>query len=99
MPQDSNNQDNLQPNKQESKGNGSKRGFASMDPEQQRQIAREGGRAAHKQGVAHEFNSEEARQAGRKGGEAVSANREHMAEIGRKGGEASRGSRGNNKGE
>jgi len=82
---------------EEPKGKNSKRGFASMDPEQQRQIAREGGRAAHKQGVAHEFNSEEARKAGRKGGEAVSANREHMSQIGRKGGEASRGSRGNNK--
>lgn len=83
--------------RQGSKGNSSKRGFASMDPEQQRQIAREGGKAAHKLGVAHEFNSEEARQAGRKGGEAVSANREHMAAIGRKGGEASRSSRAGNK--
>lgn len=64
-----------------------------MDPEQQRQIAREGGKAAHKLGVAHEFSSDEARLAGRKGGEAVSANREHMAAIGRKGGEASRSSR------
>ena len=45
-----------------------------------------------KQGRAHEFNSEEAREAGRKGGEAVSQNREHMAEIGRKGGQ-SRGRR------
>ncbi len=64
----------------------SKRGFASMDPEQQRAISREGGRAAHKQGVAHKFTSEEARAAGKKGGEAVSRNREHMAAIGRKGG-------------
>ena len=78
---------------QGSKGNSSKRGFASMDPEQQRRIAREGGKAAHRQGVAHEFNSDEARQAGKKGGEVVSANRQHMAEIGRKGGEASRNSR------
>lgn len=64
----------------------SKRGFASMDPEQQRAISREGGRAAHQQGVAHKFTSEEARAAGRKGGIAVSRNREHMAAIGRKGG-------------
>jgi hypothetical protein len=42
----------------------SKRGFASMDPEQQREIASEGGRAAHEKGTAHEFTSEEARRAG-----------------------------------
>ena len=72
------------------------RGFASMDAEKQRRIASLGGRAAHQQGTAHEFSSEEAREAGRKGGEAVSANRAHMAAIGRKGGEAShRGSAAN----
>jgi len=71
------------------------RGFASMDQEKQKMIASQGGRAAHEQGTAHEFSSEEARAAGRKGGEAVSANRAHMAAIGRKGGEAShRGSAG-----
>ena len=48
----------------------SRRGFASMDPELQRQIARQGGRAAHAMGVAHEFTSSEAREAGRKGGQA-----------------------------
>jgi uncharacterized protein len=63
------------------------RGFASMDPEKQRQIARQGGRAAHEKGRAHQFNSEEARAAGRKGGEIVSRNREHMSLIGKKGGE------------
>jgi len=67
----------------------STRGFASMDPERQRQIAREGGKAAHEKGTAHEFDSNEAREAGRKGGEAVSRNRQHMAEIGRKGGRSS----------
>ncbi len=67
------------------------RGFASMDPELQRRIASQGGKAAHQQGTAHEFDSEEARAAGRKGGEVVSKNRQHMAEIGRKGGEASGG--------
>lgn len=97
MQQESKGQENQEQGKKASKGNGSKRGFASMDPEQQRRIAREGGKAAHKLGVAHEFNSEEARKAGRKGGETVSANREHMAEIGRRGGEASRNSRANNK--
>lgn len=48
----------------------SKRGFASMDPDKQREIASKGGKAAHDKGTAHEFNSEEAREAGRKGGEA-----------------------------
>jgi len=67
----------------------SNRGFAAMSPERQRAIASEGGRAAHRQGVAHEWSSEEARQAGRKGGQIVSRNREHMSEIGRKGGQRS----------
>lgn len=44
------------------------RGFASMEPEKQREIASKGGRAAHSHGSAHEWNSEEARQAGHKGG-------------------------------
>ncbi len=50
----------------------SERGFAAMDPERQRAIAKEGGKAAHKSGHAHEFTSEEAREAGRKGGQASS---------------------------
>lgn len=48
--------------------NRSKRGFASMDPEEQRKIASEGGKAAHQSGNAHEWDSEEARKAGEKGG-------------------------------
>ena len=64
------------------------RGFASMDKDKQREIARKGGRAAHMKGTAHEFTSDEARQAGRKGGEAVSRDRAHMAAIGREGGQA-----------
>src|SRR6476620_526414 len=76
-------------------GGGDKRGFASMDDEKQREIASQGGKAAHEKGTAHEFNSQEAREAGQKGGEAVSQDREHMAEIGRKGGEASGGGRSN----
>jgi general stress protein YciG len=67
----------------------SKRGFASMDEEKQKEIASKGGKAAHEKGTAHEFTSEEAREAGRKGGEAVSQDREHMAEIGREGGKQS----------
>ena len=45
-------------------GDTSNRGFASMDPQKQRDIASEGGRAAHASGNAHEFDSEEARRAG-----------------------------------
>jgi general stress protein YciG len=46
----------------------SDRGFASMDPTRQREIASKGGRAAHERGTAHEWTQEEARAAGRKGG-------------------------------
>ena len=69
------------------------RGFASMDPDKQREIARKGGRAAHEKGTAHEFTPDEARAAGRKGGERVSANRDHMSRIGRLGGKHSAGRR------
>lgn len=44
------------------------RGFASMDPARQRQIAAKGGKAAHAKGAGHEWTAEEARAAGRKGG-------------------------------
>lgn len=64
------------------------RGFAAMDQDKQREIARRGGLAAQASGTAHRFSSEEARSAGRKGGEAVSGNRKHMASIGRRGGVA-----------
>jgi len=64
-------------------------GFASMDEQKQREIARKGGLAAHRKGTAHEFTSEEARFAGRKGGQQVSTNRSHMTEIGRLGGKRS----------
>jgi general stress protein YciG len=72
----------------------SKRGFAAMDKEKQREIASMGGRAAHEQGSAHEFSSQEAREAGRKGGRASGGNfannPQRAAEAGRKGGQASR---------
>lgn len=55
-------------------GGTSNRGFASMDPEKQREIASRGGKAAHESGNAHEFDSDEAREAGRKGGQARSQN-------------------------
>src|SRR6266404_7695123 len=67
-----------------------RRGFALMNPERQREIARKGGKAAHEKGTAHQFTSDEAREAGRKGGQVVSQHREHMVEIGRSGGKARR---------
>ena len=62
-----NNQGNKQSDKDSDKkqSDTSNRGFASMDPEKQREIAAEGGRAAHASGHAHEFTSKEAREAGR----------------------------------
>jgi hypothetical protein len=62
--QGGNKQSGNQGGNQGNQGN-SNRGFASMDPQQQREIAAEGGRAAHAAGTAHEFNSQEAREAGR----------------------------------
>ena len=43
-----------------------KRGFAVMNPERQREIARLGGVAAHRSGHAHQVTTEEARAAGKK---------------------------------
>jgi general stress protein YciG len=56
------------------------RGFASMDRDKQREIARKGGKAAHGKGTAHEWNSEQAREAGRKGGNASHLNRQPAAQ-------------------
>jgi len=64
---------------QDKKQGKSNRGFASMDPQRQREIASEGGRAAHEKGTAHEFTSEEAREAGRKGGQARSESNRNRA--------------------
>ena len=86
-------------NNQGNQGGKSNRGFASMDPQRQREIASEGGRAAHEKGTAHEFTSEEAREAGRKGGMARSANRRKAMEAGsgsHGGGGNSGGSHGSN---
>ena len=46
----------------------SNRGFASLPREKRSAIASMGGRRAHELGVAHEWDSTEARKAGRKGG-------------------------------
>lgn len=53
-----------------------------MDAERQRQISAEGGRAAHRKGTAHEFDSEEAREAGRKGGQASGGSRRRRVAAG-----------------
>lgn len=50
----------------------SKRGFASMEPNKQREIASRGGKAAHERGTAHQWTAEEARIAGRRGGQSRS---------------------------
>ena len=57
-----------------------KRGFGSMDPERQREIASLGGKAAHRKGTAHEFTKETAQIAGRKGGQ-VSRGRANAAKT------------------
>jgi uncharacterized protein len=46
----------------------SRRGFAAMNPDRQREISSRGGKAAHVMGRAHQFTPDEARAAGRKGG-------------------------------
>ena len=58
-----------------------RRGFASMSPEKQREIASKGGRAAHQKGTAHEWTSEEARSAGRKGGQISRGGRGRLMET------------------
>ena len=57
-----------------------RRGFASMSPEKQREIASKGGRAAHQKGTAHEWTSDEARSAGRKGGQISRGGRGRLIE-------------------
>ena len=73
--------------KQRDDGN-SRRGFGSMDEEKQREIAAQGGRAAHEKGTAHEFDSEEASRAGQRAHEKGTAHEfssEEAREAGRKG--------------
>jgi general stress protein YciG len=68
----------------------SKRGFATMAPEELKVLAAKGGRTAQAQGNAHRFTSEEARKGGAKTGAAMARDVSYMAEIGRKGGFARR---------
>ena len=70
-----------------------RRGFASMSPEKQREIASKGGRAAHEKGTAHEWSSDEARTAGRKGGQVSRGGRGRLAstlsgDLGQSGGDS-----------
>ncbi len=58
-----------------------RRGFASMSPEKQREIASKGGRAAHEKGTAHEWTPDEARAAGRKGGQISRGGRGRLVSI------------------
>jgi uncharacterized protein len=74
----------------------SNRGFASMDPEKQRLIARKGGKSVPDEKRSFSQNPELAAKAGRKGGQSVnpdkrSFSRDHSlaSEAGRKGGHAS----------
>jgi len=74
----------------------STRGFASMDPEKQREIARKGGTSVPKEKRSFSRNRDLAANAGRKGGLSVrpsmrSFSRDHelASQAGRKGGQAS----------
>jgi general stress protein YciG len=58
-----------------------RRGFASMSPEKQREIASKGGRAAHEKGTAHEWTADEARTAGRKGGQVSRGGRGRLSAM------------------
>jgi general stress protein YciG len=76
----------------------SKRGFASMDPEKRRAIARLGGLSVPVEKRSFSQNPRLAAEAGRKGGRGVdpdkrSFSRDHTlaSEAGRKGGHASHG--------
>ena len=71
----------------------SNRGFASMDEERQREIARKGGESVPGDKRSFSQDHELAAEAGRKGGQASGGNfandRERAAEAGRKGGQSS----------
>ncbi len=78
-----------------------KRGFASMDPEKQREIARKGGQSVPNEKRSFSQNPELAARAGQKGGRSVdpskrsfSINHTLASTAGRKGGHASHAHRG-----
>lgn len=77
------------------RGGDGRRGFAAMDPEEQREIARMGGEASHEYGRAHEWDTREARRWGSEGGRAAHEHGrahewdpEEAREAGRRGGMA-----------
>jgi uncharacterized protein len=81
-------------------GEGSSRGFAGMEQEKQREIARKGGANVPNEKRSFAQNRTLASEAGRKGGRAVkpqhrsfARNRELAAVAGRKGGQASQSRR------
>jgi general stress protein YciG len=74
----------------------SNRGFASMEPDKQREIARKGGRSVPGEKRSFSTDRDLAVSAGRKGGQAVEPNKRSFAQnhalasaAGRKGGHAS----------
>jgi general stress protein YciG len=78
----------------------STRGFASMDPDKQRAIARKGGESVPNEKRSFSQNHQLAAEAGRKGGLSVSPQKRSFAQnhelasmAGRKGGHASHGVR------
>lgn len=75
----------------------SHRGFAAMDENKQREIARKGGQSVPDEKRSFSQDHELASEAGRKGGQASGGNfandRERAADAGRRGGEASQGRR------
>ena len=83
--------------------NTSKRGFASMDDQKQKEIASKGGHSVPAEKRSFSQDEELAREAGRKGGQSVPAEKrsfsqdEELArEAGRKGGESRGGNSDNN---
>ena len=75
-----------------------KRGFGSMSPERQREIAKKGGGAVKPENRSFSRDPELAARAGRKGGKSVrpenrsfSRDRDLASDAGRKGGHASHG--------
>ncbi len=73
--------DRIQGNSADAPRRKERRGFASMSPEKQREIASRGGKAAHRKGTAHQWSSEEARDAGRKGGQISRGGRGRLIEA------------------
>jgi uncharacterized protein len=79
----------------------SKRGFASMSPEKQREIARKGGKSVPAEKRSFSQNADLAAAAGRKGGKAVDPKKRSFSrdpalasQAGAKGGHASHGDKG-----